>query len=162
MIFVTVGTDIHQFDRLIKAIDDLVEMGEIKEKIVAQIGNCDYKPKNFEYFKFKPYEEVEKLTKNSRLVISHGGAGSIMLALEKGKPLIIVPRLIRYDEHVNDHQIELTKELEKQGKLIGVYDIKDLKNSIQKAKKIKKPKKQLRETNKIGDIIEQYVENLNH
>ncbi|NCS71563.1 MAG: beta-1,4-galactosyltransferase, partial [Candidatus Aenigmarchaeota archaeon] len=85
MIFVTVGTDTHQFDRLIKAMDDLVKKKATKEKVVAQIGNSTYEPKNFEYFRFKPYEEVEELTKKSNFVISHAGAGSIMLALENKK-----------------------------------------------------------------------------
>jgi UDP-N-acetylglucosamine transferase subunit ALG13 len=161
MIFVTVGTDIHQFDRLIKAIDRLVDQGEIKDKVIAQIGNCDYEPKNFEYFEFKPYEEVEKLTEESELVISHGGAGSIMLALEKRKPLIVVPRLIKYNEHVNDHQMELIQELEKQGKLFGVYDISNLKDTIKRVKKIKREKSQKSKTNKIVEILENYVKNLN-
>ena len=154
MIFVTVGTDTHQFDRLIIGIDELVKKGKIKEDVIAQIGNCEYTPKNFKYFKFKPYEEIEKLTEKSTTVISHGGAGSIMLALENKKPLIVVPRLKKYNEHVNDHQIEITEELEKQGKILAVYEINELDDKI---KKIKKMNSKSFPKPMIPEIIENFV-----
>jgi len=154
MIFVTVGTDTHQFDRLIIGIDELAEKRKIKEKVIAQIGNCEYTPKNFKHFRFKPYEEVEKLTKKSTIVISHGGAGSIMLAFENKKPLIVVPRLKKYNEHINNHQIEITEELEKQGRILAVYKISELDDKI---KKIKKMNSKSFPKPMIPEIIENFV-----
>lgn len=157
MIFVTVGSNEHQFDRLIQAVDKLIEKGVIKEKVVSQIGNCRNTPKNIEYFTFGSYEKMEKLTKEASIVITHAGAGSIMLALEHKKPIIAVPRMKSYSEHINDHQIEITKELEKQGRVIGVYKIEDLSKAIERAKK-RRIKIQFK-SNKIIEILDEYVKN---
>lgn len=156
MIFVTVGSNEHQFNRLLKEIDKLVESNKLNDKIVAQIGNSTYIPKKIEYFKFKPYDEIEKIVEKSKIIITHAGAGSIMLALEKNKPLIVVPRMKKYGEHVNDHQIEITKELEKQGKLIVVYDISKLESAIYMSRKIKNINKDVKKI-KIIDILNEYI-----
>ena len=158
MILVTVGSNEHQFNRLIKEIDELKERKILKEEIIAQIGNSTYFPKNFDYFKFKPYEEMENLTRKSDIVISHAGAGSIMLALEMKKPLIVVPRMKKYGEHINDHQVEITRQLEKEGKLIGVYEIEKIMPAIIKARKIKKLKS-IKQT-KIIEILNKFVKRL--
>ncbi|MEM5792880.1 MAG: PssE/Cps14G family polysaccharide biosynthesis glycosyltransferase [Candidatus Aenigmatarchaeota archaeon] len=156
MIFVTVGSNEHQFNRLLEEIDKLAGSSKLNDKIIAQIGNSTYIPKNIEYFKFKPYNEIEKIVEESRIIISHAGAGSIMLALEKNKPLIVVPRMKKYGEHINDHQIEITRELEKQKKLIGVYDISKLESAIYMSRKIKKINRDLKKT-KIIDILNEYI-----
>ena len=157
MIFVTVGTTSYSFDRLLRAIDDLIETKKIKEKVIAQIGDSDYEPKNYEFFRFTSSEEIQELNKKCNLVISHAGAGSIMLALENKKPVVVVPRLKKYNEHVNDHQIELTNELEKQGRIIGVYDISELDNKIKKIRKIKKKKFP---KSRIPEIIENFIKTI--
>ncbi|MDI6654714.1 MAG: glycosyltransferase, partial [Candidatus Hydrothermarchaeota archaeon] len=77
-----------------------------------------------------------QLNKEARIVISHGGAGSIIFALRSGKPVVVVPRLKKFDEHVNDHQLELAKQLEREGKIIGAYDIEELDKAIASAEKL--------------------------
>jgi UDP-N-acetylglucosamine transferase subunit ALG13 len=134
MIFVTVGTHDQPFDRLIKKLDELVAKGKIKEKTIAQIGYCNYIPKNFEYFRFIPFEKMKKLFDSADLVITHAGVGSVFLALRKGKKVIVVPRMRKFGEHSDDHQIQVAKELEKQRMIIGVYDIEDLEEAIKKSK----------------------------
>jgi UDP-N-acetylglucosamine transferase subunit ALG13 len=134
VIFVTVGTHEQPFDRLIKKVDELVENKKIRGKVIAQIGYCRYVPKNFDYFRFADFKKMEKILNSSRIVITHGGIGSIFSALRKGKKVIVVPRMRKFGEHSDDHQIQVAKELEKQGMIIGVYDIEDLEEAIKKSK----------------------------
>jgi len=130
MIFVTVGTTGHSFDRLMKKMDELAAEGDIEEEIVAQIGNTEYEPSNFSWFKFDDYEKIKGYMMKARIVISHAGAGSIYTALEFNKPVIAVPRQAQFNEHYNDHQIELAEALSKTGKCISVINIDELKNAI--------------------------------
>lgn len=156
MIFVTVGTHTQSFNRLLEEVDRLVEKGEIKEKVVAQIGHSSYEPKNIEWFRFESFEKLNKLYKQSRIIIAHGGAGSILNGLSNNKPVIAVPRYEKYNEHVNDHQIDLVKKLEQKKKIIAVYDIKNLKAAILKANERKK----LKTRNRICEEIEMFLSNL--
>jgi len=137
MIFVTVGTHPQSFNRLLKAIDTLIENGKIKEEVVMQIGHSTYEPKNARWFRFTDYKEIEKLNKEARLIISHGGAGCILTALSFDKFVIAVPRLKKFGEHTDNHQLDLVRVLEAEGKVIGVYNIKDLEKSLKTKKKIK-------------------------
>jgi beta-1,4-N-acetylglucosaminyltransferase len=124
MIFVTVGLMVG-FERLIKKMDDIA--GEIDDKIVMQIGYTEYLPKNAEYFRFKDdFKEIQKLYLNARLIVSHAGVGSIMDALEFNKPIIIVPRRQMYGEHIDDHQLDIAKELEKDERIKIIYNIEEL------------------------------------
>jgi UDP-N-acetylglucosamine transferase subunit ALG13 len=127
-IFVTVGTE--KFDRLIREVDRLVEEGVIKEKVIAQIGYADYEPKNCTWFRFTSQKEFLEIIRDSKFIISHGGVGSILQSLKLMKTTIVVPRLKRFNECCNDHQFEITEELGKRGKIIGVYDLGDLKIAI--------------------------------
>ena len=106
MIFVTVGSRPYPFDRLFKKLDELYENGTLKDKMFAQIGTTEYKPKHFEYTDFVSPEEFDKHIKEADIVVSHGASGSIMKALNAGKKVIAVTRLEKYGEHINDHQIQ--------------------------------------------------------
>ncbi len=152
MILVTVGTDTHQFDRLLREVGRLVEEKKIKEEVVAQTGISEYKPKNYRHSGFFSEEEFSALLKKSDIIISHAGAGSVIRSLEYGKAAIIVPRRKKYGEHTDDHQMELAKEIEKEGRAIVVYDIGELESAIKKARKAK-PKTEKRKPEKIIRII---------
>ncbi len=135
LIFVTVGTHNQDFTRLLKEIDEIAE--RIDERIVIQTGHTKYMPKNAEHFAFGSRKELGRLNKEARIIITHGGAGSIIFALQFNKPTVVVPRLKRFGEHINDHQLELTKELETGGKVVGVYDIEDLEKKIKEVDSLK-------------------------
>jgi len=137
MIFVTVGTHDQQFDRLLREVDRLVAQKTIGGKVIAQIGNSKYRPRNYEYFTFSSWRRILDLNKRSNVVITHGGAGSIMLAAHFNKPIVAVPRRKKYGEHADDHQIQLVRELEKEKRVIAVYEIENLSNAIKKAKLLK-------------------------
>ena len=119
MIFVTVG-GMRAFDRLVIAMDRLA--GELDEEVVMQIGSTEYEPGNCKYFKFLPSDEMKELYARARVVICHAGIGSILSAAQYNKPLILVPRTKRYGEHIDDHQLEIAREMESRGMTV-LYDI---------------------------------------
>ena len=106
MIFVTVGSRGYQFNRLFKKLDALYEDRILTEEMFAQVGTSDYKP---HYYKFKDFvtpEQFSQKIEEANIVVSHGASGSIMKALNAGKKVIAVTRLEKYNEHINDHQIQ--------------------------------------------------------
>jgi beta-1,4-N-acetylglucosaminyltransferase len=125
LIFVTVGNHNQGFDRLIKKMDEIA--GITDEQVIMQIGYTTYKPVNAEYFSFlESFEEILRLNREARVVVSHAGAGSIVTALKEKTPVIVVPRLKRYDEHMNDHQLEIAKAMSENKNVTVIYDVEDL------------------------------------
>ncbi|UJH91739.1 hypothetical protein LZ575_03385 [Antarcticibacterium sp. 1MA-6-2] len=108
MIFVTVGTQ-EPFDRLIKAIDEVYSEMEDKDLIVqAPLEN--FEPKNFKTVQFINPSEFSDIFERADLIIGHAGTGTILSALVKQKPLIIMPRICKYGEHRNDHQLSTVQK----------------------------------------------------
>lgn len=157
MIFVTVGTHDRQFDRLLKELDIMVANGKIQD-VVAQIGHSNYIPKNYKWFRFLEFEKMLELQKKADFIISHGGVGSIMTGLELNKTIIVVPRLPEYNEHLDRHQIFTTRELEKKGRIIAVYSLKNLSKAVERVKAFK-PRQRGSES-RIPDIIKNYLSKL--
>lgn len=122
MIFVTVGTHEQPFDRLLKCVDKMVEDKIIKEKVIIQKGYTDYEPKNCESYKLIEYEKMQQYIREARIVITHGGPASFIAPLSIGKIPIVVPRQYKYNEHVNDHQLEFAREVAKRMKNIIVAE----------------------------------------
>lgn len=131
MIFVSVGTQEFQFNRLLKAIDKLIEDGSIKEEVIAQIGYSDYIPQHYKYSKFTTIDEFNKLIQEARIIICHGGTGTIINSIKQGKKVIAFARLKKYNEHVDDHQTELIESFNASGYILGKKDVDELKNSLQ-------------------------------
>ena len=136
MIFVTVGTHEQGLDRLLIELDRLVETGEIKHEVFAQIGYSNYIPKNYEYKEMISYDEMDEYVKKSDIVITHGGPGSIFHPLGYQKIPIVVPRNPDFNEHVDNHQILFTKRLESSQKIIAVYNIDELVIKINNYKEL--------------------------
>ena len=135
MILAMVGTHNQQFNRLLKELDELAGSGKIREEIFAQTGSSDFEPKNYRTQRMLSLQEYKKLIKKAGIVITHGGAGSIIDVLNEKKRLIIVPRLAKFGEHTNDHQLDLADALGRQGKAIVVKDIKQLGKALKDIKK---------------------------
>lgn len=130
MIFITVGTHEQGMDRLFKEIDDLIDRNLIQDDVFAQIGYSQYTPRNFKYKKMIGFDEMDEFIKKSNIVITHGGPGSIFHPLQYGKIPIVVPRNPDFNEHVDNHQILFTKRLEDNNKILAVYQIEELIDSI--------------------------------
>lgn len=122
MIFVTIGTQKQQFDRIIKLIEksDLLK----DEEIVIQAGHTKYvsRMENITTFYFLDDKKFIEYIKNAEYIICHGGVGTIFTSLENDKKILVVPRLKKYHEHKNDHQIEVATELEKEGYILVYKD----------------------------------------
>ncbi len=161
MIFVTVGSRNYPFDRLFKKLDELCEKKEIKEEIFAQIGTSSYKPKNFKYKDFISPEEFEKHINEAEIVISHGASGSIMKALNADKKVIVVTRLEKYGEHINDHQIQNNEAFRDNNYvLMANLELTDLGECIEKIKKKNNGLKKWvnKKPTAIIDLIDKYIE----
>lgn len=131
MIFVTVGSQKFQFNRLLKKIDELIENKVINEEVFAQIGVSDYKPQNYKYKEFVTQDEFNKYLDEARLIITHAGTGVIVNAIKKGKKVIGIQRLSKFGEHVDDHQIQLLNEFANMNLIETCIDEKELKEKIQ-------------------------------
>ena len=137
MILVTVGTQKQSFDRLFDLIRNSKELK--KEELIVQRGytKCN-NSKRIKAFDFIPLDEMEEYILKADLVISHGGVGTIFSAIKKGKKVIAVPRLEKYGEHINDHQIEICEALENEGYILYYKDgVDSLDELIKKAQNTK-------------------------
>ena len=133
MIFLTVGTQF-PFDRLMKAVDETAGNNGFDKKIFAQIGEGQYKPQNFEYTASLEKSKFDNLIRQSSGVISHAGMGTITMALKYDKPLLVMPRLAKYGEVVNDHQIAIARKFEEFGHILVAYDVTELSEKIEQLK----------------------------
>lgn len=141
MIFVSLGTQDKPFNRIIDYVISLKEnLKELQsEKIIIQLGQTkllksdNERIKNLEnitiYDMLKP-EKMKDIIKDSDIIITHAGVGTIMECLEMDKEIIVVPRKVENLEHVNNHQEEIAFEMEKKGFLTKVDTYEELENKI--------------------------------
>lgn len=123
MIFVTVGTQL-PFDRLIQAVDEIKPM--LGEPVFAQTGSSDYDVENFEAVAtLRPHEFREKM-EGARVVVSHAGIGTLLVAKQLSKPIILFPRRADLGEHRNDHQMATARQLEHAPGVYIAWDHADL------------------------------------
>ncbi len=131
MIFVTVGTHEQPFDRLVRCVDGLKGDGVITEKVVIQTGYSTFEPKHCTWRPLYPYREMEEKVEEARIVITHGGPSSFLMPLRMGKIPIVVPRQLRFGEHVNDHQVSFCRAVaERMGTILVVEDTERLRDVI--------------------------------
>lgn len=135
MIFVTVGTQKQQFIRLMKMLDNSKELEQ--DEIIVQSGHTQYKSSKLKQIEFISPEEIEQYIDKAEIVICHGGVGSIFSALRKNKKVLVVPRLSEYGEHINNHQLEICEQLEKDGYILYVKNENDFDKMIRKLRKRK-------------------------
>ena len=162
MVLVMLGTQNNSFERLLKKMDELIEKKVIDEKVIVQSGYTNYESKNMRIFDLIPQEELEKYQEQADLIITHGGVGSIVSSIKKGKKVIAVPRLHRYHEHVNDHQKQIVESFDKKGYIIGIQRIDELRKAIIRAQEFepKKYEDQEKSNSKILEIIEDFIEKI--
>jgi len=157
MIFVVSGTQKFQFDRMFKAIDVLVEQGKITDEIFAQIGSSNYIPKNFKCERFLPMQTFDNCIDNADLIIAHSGGGVTVTSLAKGKRMVVIPRLAKFGEHVDDHQLEIANAFGERNLLEVCHDLENLEAAIENAK-TKTFAKYKSDLPNISDIIEGFLE----
>jgi len=161
MILVTLGTQDKSFERLLKQIDKEISLGHITERVVVQAGCTKYESKNMEIFDLISPEELDKLIDECRILITHGGVGSILSAIKKDKVVIAAARLKKYREHTNDHQKQIVGEFAKRGYILELRDFNSLGKLLKKAETFK-PKKYISNTANMVKLISDYIEEDNH
>lgn len=134
MIFVTLGTGENTFERLLTEVERLIDMGLIQEEIVVQAGTTDYHSEKMKIYDLLPMSEMERLTEECSLLITHGGVGSIISGMKHGKRVIAVPRLMKYKEVANDHQLQIIRNFDASGCIIGTEGVHELQAALEKAK----------------------------
>lgn len=157
MIFVTLGSQKFPFNRLLRGMDRLIESGEVDEEVFAQTGYSDYEPKNYRFQRFLDREAYAERIKKADIVITHGGTGAIIGAVKQGKKVIAVPRLARYGEHVDDHQLQLVEQFREMKLICGCGDCEMLGEALHKIREMEFETYRSN-TQTIIDSIERYIE----
>lgn len=157
MILVTLGTQDKPFNRLLVNIEEQIKNGNIKEKVVVQAGFTKYESKNMKIFDLVDREEFQDLITKCDVLITHGGVGSILTGLKNNKKVIVCPRLAKYGEHMNDHQIQIVSNFAKEGYILEYNDGDDLGEILKNTKKFR-PKKFKSNTDKFVSIIEKFID----
>ena len=154
MIVVTVGTQKFPMNRLVEAVDKLAL--HIEEKIFVQIGHSTYIPKNCEYKTFVDSDTLKKMINECSVLITHAGVGSIVSGFHANVPVICVPRMKKYGEHVDDHQKEIAEAFSGKNCVLTCNDVEKLGEYINMAKEYQfEP--YVVSGGKIEDIILNYI-----
>ena len=156
MILVLLGTQNNSFHRLLEEVEKNIEDGTIKEDVIVQAGYTKFNSDKMQIFDLIPKEKLEEYQEKARFIITHGGVGSIIESLKKGKKVIAVPRKKEYGEHVNYHQKDIVQTLDEKGYLIGIQDVKELKSAIFKIDEFK-PKKYTKNNDLMLKTIEDFI-----
>ena len=130
MILVLLGTQNNSFIRLLDEIEKCVISKIIMDEVIVQAGYTKFTSSHMKVFDFISIEDFNTLLDKASLIITHGGVGSIINSIKKGKKVISVPRLSEYNEHVNDHQLQIVKAFDEKGHIKGVCDLNLLGNAI--------------------------------
>lgn len=159
MIFVTLGSQKFQFNRLLIEIDRLIEDGKITEEVFAQTGYSDYEPRNYEYKNFLDRDEFANIMGKCDKVITHGGTGAIIGAIKNRKKVIAIPRLEKFGEHVDNHQLQITEQFKKMKFVESVNKIDEIENALEKINQIQF-KNYVSNTKNILENIERFIETI--
>ncbi len=159
MILVLLGTQNNSFHRLLEEIEKNIKDGTINEEVIVQAGYTKYQTHKMRMISLVSKEQLEKFQDEASLIITHGGVGSIISSIRKDKKVIAVPRMHEYGEHVNNHQIEIVKNFNEQGYIIGIEKVEDLKNALERVKQFKPRKYQLN-NERLLKTIEDFIDEI--
>jgi UDP-N-acetylglucosamine transferase subunit ALG13 len=159
LIFVALGTHELPFTRLLKEIEILKKNGAIKEEVIIQTGHTPFKSEVLTIKPFLKFDEMEKLFDEARIVVTHAGAGSMINAIKKGKKVIAAARLKKYNEHNDDHQLELIEEFTNAGYILSWAENENLEEVIKKIETFV-PNEFISGKKAIVDIITNFIENI--
>ena len=160
MILVCVGASEYKLDRLLIMVDELCDEGVISgNEIIAQIGNTDYKPRNYKSFSLIGRDDFQHYMEQSELIITHAGTGSVIPPLKLGKKVIVFPRLQKYKEHLDDHQLELRDVFTNSGYTLSAVAIDQLRDAIINIKDFT-PRPFVSNNRKINSMVIDFIDRL--
>ena len=134
MIFVAVGTQKFQLNRLLKAIDDLIGQGHLTEEVFAQVGHSDYVPQHYAYQDFISKDDFQSCIRRCDLLITHSGVATIIAGLKMEKPVVVFPRLACFGEHVDDHQVQIAESFSEKNLLLMCKHPEELADTVERAR----------------------------
>ncbi len=159
MILVLLGTQDKPFNRLLDAILKEINKGNIKDKVIAQIGSTVFESDKIKTFDFIDKQEIKELICKAKFIITHAGVGTITDCIRENKKVIVVPRIKKYGEHTNDHQLEITKEFALKKYVLPVYDVKNLSKALKEIKDFK-PNKYESNNDNFKELVKGYIDKL--
>ena len=124
-VFVSVGS-MMPFDRLVRAMDEWAAANPAVA-VEIQIGRGRYEPAHARFVRLLPVADYRDRVTAARLFVAHAGMGSIIAAIEAGKPLLMLPRLQAMGEHNTDHQLATARHIGRRPGLHVAGDADDLK-----------------------------------
>lgn len=134
MIFVIMGMEVHPFDRLARAVDELAREGAVGEDFFVQLGTCGYEPRHARFERFLPFGDVCEQVRRASVAVTHAGAGSTLVCIEQGKHPVMVPRRSLLGEHVDEHQLPFAEKLGDAGLATVVREMQELPEAIAAAR----------------------------
>ena len=159
MIFLTVGTYPLQFNRLIAAVDAAVASNFVGEEVFAQIGLSDFRPRHMDFVEMMDKTEFDSCFEKASGIVSHAGIGTITMALDRSKPLVVMPRLKSFNEHVNDHQLATARKFEELGHVLVAYEGKQLVDRLNELARFT-PAKRHTQVQAVSDRISEFLNQL--
>jgi UDP-N-acetylglucosamine transferase subunit ALG13 len=129
VIFATVGSHpTFAFDRLLRALETIET-----EAVAVQYGPGKPPANAVEAEAWMSFEEIVTHMERASHVVSHAGVGTILCAIQTGHLPIVFPRLRRFEETVDDHQLDLALKLVETGRVIVVESEEELAAALEKA-----------------------------
>lgn len=110
-LLLTVGAQM-PFDRLVRAVDAWAGVRP-EHAVLAQVGNGDYAPEHLDARPFLPPAEFDRMYDEAEAIVGHAGIGTLFAAMQRGKPILVLPREARRRETRNDHQIATARRFER-------------------------------------------------
>jgi UDP-N-acetylglucosamine transferase subunit ALG13 len=128
LIFVTVGGQL-PFDRMIRIIDDWVRASG-RTDVFCQIGDADYEPEHAAFTRFLSPDEFAVKLEAADILIAHSGMGTIITAMQIGKPIVVFPRQAKLGEQRNDHQLGTARAFKQRGDTSVAMDEPELREIL--------------------------------
>jgi len=129
--FVSVGNATQPFPRLLDGVAAIAR--DLPQPVFVQYGSTPFHADGCESAQFLEMSEFQRLVCGATLLIMHAGAGSLITAVRAGKVPVVMARRARYGEHVDDHQIEFTRELERAGRVVAANEPAELLFAVREA-----------------------------
>ncbi|MDQ0215306.1 UDP-N-acetylglucosamine transferase subunit ALG13 [Oikeobacillus pervagus] len=158
MIFVVLGTHELSFQRLLHLIEDEIKDKRITTEVIVQSGHTKYESSLMKLIPFMTYGEMEEFYRQADLIITHGGTGSITMGVKMHKKVIAVPRLNKYGEHNDDHQLEIVRQFTNAGHILSWNEGEDFSCVLQQIEDFQ-PVPFISGRSKILTIIEDFISN---
>ncbi|MBR0351184.1 MAG: hypothetical protein IJH76_05170 [Clostridia bacterium] len=158
MVLVLLGTQNNSFHRLLEEVQKCIDNKIINTEVIVQAGCTKFESDNMKIFGLIPTKELNNYIQDADYIICHGGVGSIVTSLKLNKKIIAVPRQKKYNEHVNDHQVQIIETFDGQGFIKGIKDVSDLEDAIKTINTFE-PQHFVSNTNKILNIVSDFIDN---